>query len=318
MPRKARIEIPGEVHHVMARGLDGMEIFRCDENRRWLIHLLERYLAFFDNRCYAWALLPNHYHLLVRISAPNLGLMMRRLNGAYAKRFNMSHGRRGYLFMNRYKSVAVQSRRYFKELVAYIHLNPIRAGIVESLQQLAWYPWCSHTDYLGKSRHSWLSHEEGLKYFESSHAEFHQSYFAFLEEKLEYEADETLRMDDVDGFPAVDNRVVGDEEFVRTAMEKEKAFRDHRNALRKRELGVEDIAKRVAAALGVDSSLMRRESRRGPLAKARALTAYLARRELSAPLREIAEYLCLSVPATSLAASRGARLVAEHDFDADI
>jgi hypothetical protein len=252
--------------------------------------------------------MPNHYHVLVRISAPNLGLMMRRLNGAYAWRFNKIYGRRGYLFMDRYKSLAAQTKLYFKELVAYIHLNPVRAGLVPSLEQLLQYPWSSHRDYLGKPRHSWLYAREGVRHFAGNPGDRLRAYVAFLEGRLECEGTLPSWVHDSDGSPPAEDRVAGDPEFIRAALERERGLREHRKALRARGIGMDEVAERVALALRVDPQQMKRRSRHGLLSQARALTAYLARQELGLSLREIGDYLDLSAPATSLAASRGEAL----------
>ena len=144
MPRKARITSPGVVHHLMARGLDGMTIFRDDEDRGYFLKQLSDNLTRNGFQCYAWVLLGNHYHLLVRTSDKPLAAFMRRLNSVYAAYINRKYHRKGYLFQDRYKSIATQDQRYIEEIVRYIHLNPVRARVCRSLKELDTYPWSGH------------------------------------------------------------------------------------------------------------------------------------------------------------------------------
>ena len=116
MPRVLRLDAPGVLHHVMARGIEGHAIFRDDEDRQ---DLLERPAALAersDLAVYAWALLPNHFHLLVRTGRLPLSRLMRSLLTGYAGAFNRRHKRHGHLFQNRYKSIVVEEDLYPQEL----------------------------------------------------------------------------------------------------------------------------------------------------------------------------------------------------------
>jgi hypothetical protein len=234
---------------------------------------------------------------------------MRRLNRAYARRFNKIHGRRGYPIMDRYKWLAAQTKIYFRDLVACIHLNPVRAGLVPSLEQLLRYPWCSYCDYFGKPRPPWLFSREGVRHSAGNPGDRRGAYVAFLEGRLQCERTLSPWMHTSDGNPSAEDRVAGDPEFIRAALERERGLGEHRKALWARGIGMDEVAEQVALALRVDPQQMKRRSRHGLLSQARALTAYLARRELGFSLREIGgDYLDLSAPATSLAASRGEAL----------
>ena len=102
-------------------------------------------------RCFAWALLSNHFHLLLMPTSIPLSIFMRRLLTGYAITFNSKYKRSGHLFQNRYKSIVCEEEPYLLELVRYIHLNPLRAGIVKTIDELDLYPWPGHSTMMGNS-----------------------------------------------------------------------------------------------------------------------------------------------------------------------
>ena len=133
MPRSARLDAPGVLHHVMGRGIEKRRIFLADDDRNDFLSRLGLLSEEGCIRVYAWALLPNHFHLLCKTGKMPLARSMRRLLTGYAVKFNKRHNRNGHLFQNRYKSIVCQEDSYLMELVRYIHLNLIRAGIVKGL-----------------------------------------------------------------------------------------------------------------------------------------------------------------------------------------
>ncbi|MBD3391383.1 MAG: hypothetical protein GF418_04985 [Chitinivibrionales bacterium] len=316
MPRRRRIEVPGELHHVMARGLDGMDIFRSDKDRNHFLHLLGKYLQMFDIRCYAWALMPNHYHFLVRPPGRDLGIMMRRLNGSYARYFNKTCGRRGYVFMDRYKSVATQDLMYFRELIRYIHLNPMRARVVKKLTSLASYRWSSHRDYLGQPRHSWCLAGEGLRRFGRNRSDALRAYQQFIGEGIDINHEET-------GFVAGDSRadderVSGDPQFVRKALEQDRSARARRAALRARGVDIQSVALKVSSYYKVEPQALKNAGRHNARSQARAVMCCLCRTELGSTLREIGEFLDLTETGVALAARRGADHTRQHPLNIKI
>jgi len=136
MPRQPRLDAPGLLQHVMARGIERREIFKDDKDRNSFLQRFAIILEETQTQCYAWALIPNHFHLLVRIGPTPLSKVMRRLMTGYAVTFNKRHKRSGHLFQNRYKSVICEEDPYLLELIRYIHLNPLRACIVNDLKEL--------------------------------------------------------------------------------------------------------------------------------------------------------------------------------------
>jgi len=149
MPRQPRLDAPGLLQHVMARGIERRDIFKDDKDRNSFLDRLAIILEETQTQCYAWALIPNHFHILLRTgpsasadasrcrAGPTpLSKVMRRLMTGYAVTFNKRHKRSGHLFQNRYKSVVCEEDAYLLELIRYIHLNPLRARLVQDLKEL--------------------------------------------------------------------------------------------------------------------------------------------------------------------------------------
>ena len=152
MPRGPRLDAPGALHHVIARGIERRALFIEDRDRSDFLTRLAALVACSGTRLYAWALLPNHFHLLVRTGAAPLSSLVRRLLTGYAVSFNRRHRRSGHLFQNRFKSILVEDDPYLLTLVRYIHLNPLRARVIDTLEQLDCYPWSGHGVLLGQRR----------------------------------------------------------------------------------------------------------------------------------------------------------------------
>ena len=156
MPRQARLDAPGLLQHVMARGIERGKLFRDDKDCKSFLDRLADILEETQTQCYAWALIPNHFHLLLRTGPTPLSKVMRRLMTGYAVTFNKRHKRAGHLFQNRYKSVVCEDDPYLLELIRYIHLNPLRADLVNDLKELDKYPWTGHSAILSRRKNPLL------------------------------------------------------------------------------------------------------------------------------------------------------------------
>jgi putative transposase len=180
MPRKASLDVYGTLHHVMARGIERSTIFRNDHDRQDFIDRLGTCTEQTNTIIYAWALIPNHLHILLRSGPSGLAHFMRRLLTGYAVRFNRRHKRSGHLFQNRYTSIVCEEDPYFMELIRYIHLNPINAHIVKTMEELDVYPWAGHSVIMGKKRLLWQDTDYVLQWFGHSK----KSYRTLKEEGL--------------------------------------------------------------------------------------------------------------------------------------
>ena len=142
MARPLRLEFPGAIYHVTARGNARNAIFLDDEGRALFLGCLGEVVARLGWRCHAYCLMDNHYHLLIETPEGNLSRGMRQLNGVYTQCFNRRHGRVGHVFQGRFKAIVVDRDSYLLELCRYVALNPIRAAMVAQIEHYAWssYP----------------------------------------------------------------------------------------------------------------------------------------------------------------------------------
>ena len=166
MPRQVRIEFPGAVYHVMARGDRREDIFYDQADREMFLSTLGEACGKHGWKVHAYVLMSNHYHLLLETPEPNLVKAMSWLQGTYTARINARHKLRGHVFGGRYKAIVVQDGEgeYFSHLLNYIHLNPLRAGLVTIKNGLDSYPWSSLSYYRQppSKRMRWQIVEAGL------------------------------------------------------------------------------------------------------------------------------------------------------------
>ncbi len=153
------------LHHVIVRGIEKRKIVDDDQYRVTFIEKLGELSIRTQTAIYAWALMSNHAHLLFRSEQQRLSSFMRKLLTGYAGYYNQHHHRYGHLFQNRYKSIAVEEDAYFKELVRYIHLNPVRTKMVDSLSALDRYEWSGHGGIMGHGIYEWYDTEYVLSWF---------------------------------------------------------------------------------------------------------------------------------------------------------
>ena len=155
MPRQARLDAPGTLHHVMIRGIERSPIFKDDQDRQDFVSRTGILAQETGTKILAWVLMRNPVHLLFFSGPTGISQFMRRLLTGYALRYNRRHRRNGHLFQNRYKSIICEEGSYLLELVRYIHLNPLRAAVVESMGELDHYPWSGHMVLMGKGKNDW-------------------------------------------------------------------------------------------------------------------------------------------------------------------
>ena len=185
MPRSARLDAPGTLHHVIIRGIETSPIVSDDADRDSFVLRLGRLAIETQTAVYAWALMSNHAHLLLKSSGCGLPGFMRRLLTGYAIYYNLRHRRHGHLFQNRYKSIICEEDTYFRELVRYIHLNPLRAGLIADLFELDDYPWCGHSVLIGRIANDWQQQDYVLSWFGRKRTAAISAYRTYVEEGVE-------------------------------------------------------------------------------------------------------------------------------------
>lgn len=185
MPRQARLDVPGALHHIIVRGINKADIFNDDQDRTRFLERLGETVEKGQGTVYAWVLMNNHVHILFKSGKKGISSVMRKLLTWYAQYYNRSHRRTGHLFENRYKSILCDEDNYLLALVRYIHLNPLRAGIVKTIEELNSYPWSGHRTIIGKASHSWMDVQYILAQFSDTRRKALYAYRAFMHEGVD-------------------------------------------------------------------------------------------------------------------------------------
>jgi len=185
MPRQARLDTPGTLHHVIIRGIEKGKIVDDQNDHQNFVDRVGDLSIQTKTDIYAWALMTNHAHILLRSGPKGISTFMRRLLTGYAIWYNRRHDRYGYLFQNRYKSIVCEEDTYFKELVRYIHLNPLRAGLVKKIKELDQYPWCGHSFIMGERFNDWQDINYLLGWFGTKEADARQEYRNYIEDGVD-------------------------------------------------------------------------------------------------------------------------------------
>jgi putative transposase len=182
MARPLRIEYPGAFYHVTSRGNEKKDVFKSRRDREKFLAYLESATERYGAVIHAYCLMDNHYHLMVETPAGNLSQIMQHINGAYTTYYNIKRKRAGHLFQGRFKAILVEADEYAAELTRYIHLNPVRAGIVERPEL---YPWSSYRYYIGQSLSpAWLRTDFVLGSFAKKTAGAWRKYREFAEDLI--------------------------------------------------------------------------------------------------------------------------------------
>jgi REP element-mobilizing transposase RayT len=305
MARVARRDAPGAVHHVLLRGIERRRIFLGTLDREDFLARLGRQLLDSRAACFAWALLPNHVHLVLRTGARPLSELMRRLNTGYARGFNLHHGRSGYVFQNRFRSILVEDDTYLQVLIRYVHRNPLEASLVDSLDTLATYPWCGHAALLGHRSPRFEAVEEVLARFGSEPDEARRALLAWMAVPNEPAAH--LPQPALTAHPRVE--AAEPPRPVPVDSPDDAALPEVR-ARRRRAAGwtVDGLVDWVCAELGVEPERVRAGSRRRAESRARSIAGWLALYELGCSLTEVSQATGVTPPPMSRAAARGRHL----------
>lgn len=320
MPRGPRLDAPGAVHHVMIRGLDRQVIFRTEKDREDFLQRLATVTQRTGLRIFAWALLPNHVHLLVGTGSQPLAAAMRSLLTGYAGAFNRRHRRLGHLFQNRYKSILVEAEPYLAELVRYLHLNPLRAGLVKNLAALEGFPWCGHGALLGRIARPWQTVAEVLAQFGPTVRVARRRYREFVAagatqgRRPDLQGGGLIRS--MGGWEqvaalrrgreawAADERILGSSDFVEQ-MQREAAARTGPPPRARALAALGTLVVRCARILALTPAELVSGGRRRPVAQARALVSRIAVRELGLPITVVAQHLGVSPTAVRAGVGRG-------------
>ena len=264
MARGPRDDAPGVAHHVMVRGIERRSIFRDDADREELLRRLSRLAPELGFRCFAWALMPNHFHLVVRSGAARISRLMARLGTGYARYFNCRHARAGHLFQNRFRSRRVTDDADLVGLVVYVSRNPLEARLVADPLALETFPWCGVGALVGRRPpHPFEAVSETLALFDARPACAEQSVRSWLGAPDELEG-RAARLDEMPLSVA---------------------------PLRTPGPSIDELLRRTCARFGVSEEDLRSGQRGARLASARAELASRAASQLGCSGAQIARML---------------------------
>ena len=315
MPRQARLDAVGTLHHVILRGIEKRQIFDDDQDRKIFVNRMGQLAVETLTKIYAWSLLTNHAHILLRSGPTGLPSYMRRLLTGYAQTYNRRHKRYGHLFQNRYKSIVCEEEVYFQELVRYIHLNPLRAGLVQNLAGLDRYPWSGHGILVGKGGNRWQDVKYVLSWFGKRVGQARKIYHGYVSEGIKQGRRPELvgggLIRSLGGWSAVvslrrsgekalaDERILGTDEFVERVLGEadQRAKRLFSSRMRNKEL--EQVLEERCKREGISVRELKMGSRRGMVSKVRSDLAWRLTREGGLPLAEVARHLGGSTSAVS-------------------
>jgi REP element-mobilizing transposase RayT len=320
MPRQARLDAPDTLHHVIVRGIEKRRIVNDRKDREEFVSRLGEVSSKTGTTIYAWALMANHAHILLRSGPKGLPGFMRRFLTGYAITYNIRHKRHGHLFQNRYKSIVCDEDAYFKQLVRYIHLNPLRGKLAKNLAELDRYPWCGHSVLMGRRVNGWQDREYVLSWFGKKENETKRDYRKYVKAGVS----EGKRPDlvggglvrSMGGWSEVlslrrsqkeilsDERILGSGEFVERLLREADENMKQRlrgDALRQR---AEDVIRKVCKKEGVNETELKSGGRRGAISKMRSKLASELTEQYGVPLAEVGRLLGVSTSAVSKMLSR--------------
>jgi len=295
--RPLRIQYAGAFYHVTSRGNERKAVFRNDRDREKFLSYLQSAHERYGGIIHVYCLMDNHYHLLLGTPRGNLSEILHHINGAYTTYFNVKRQRSGHLFQGRYKAILVEKDAYCQELSRYIHLNPLRGGMVKDLMR---YPWSSYPYYIGlKKKPSWLETGDILGYFGHEGVRAQRKYRSYVEEAIGIELKDPLATVFASTF-------LGSREFIKQVRQSTKILEDPdtRNipvlkALKERpSLG--EIRRRVGDVVGVKDSLFRK------------FCIHVSHRYGGFSLREIGRFYAMKESAVSQASGRFKETIMEH------
>jgi putative transposase len=310
MPRGARLDTPGTLHHVIVRGIERCNIVDDDRDRTDFIKRVALVAHESRTPIFAWALMNNHAHVLMRSGTGGIAHFMRRVLTGYAISYNRRHRRHGHLFQNRYKSIICQEDAYFCELVRYIHLNPLRTGLVETMTELDRYPWCGHAAVIGRRDQPWQDRDYVLRWFGTLEGPAKKAYRSFVQKGIYHGQRPELvgggLVRSMGGWSAVkslrrsgieekgDARILGSGDFVTQVIGEAGQQIRHQLAGDDPLDAAAEIIRKYCAAQNVSVQVLRSGSRRQPVSRVRRELTLRLVNELGLSLAEAARQLGLT------------------------
>jgi len=329
MPRHPRLDAPGALHHVIGRGIEKAKIFRADIDRNDFLDRLADLCQKGNLIAYAWALMPTYFHLLIRTGRESLSQSIKKLLTGYVVNFNLRYRRHGHLFQNRYKSITCEEDPYLLELTRYIHLNPLRAGLVNDLRELSRYPWTGHAVIMGKMKRDWQDVDSILAYFGKSRRMALRKYEHFIEDGISRGRrpelvggglvrslggwSQVLSIRRKGGRVASDERILGSGEFVQKLLSEAESREKETLRLSRRVKGLDVLMREIGKGEGIEETDLRSGTRKRKVVRGRRLFCQVAVRVMGHSGAEVARYLGVTTSSVNrLAVSEELRELAKY------
>jgi REP element-mobilizing transposase RayT len=324
MPRQARIDAPGALHHIIIRGIERKAIFKDNADRKNFLKRLTLIISETETICYAWVLMSNHVHLLLKTGLAPIATVMRRLLTGYAVSFNRRHRRHGHLFQNRYKSFLCEEELYLMELVRYIHLNPLRAKMVKDLKALKSYRWCGHSALMGKAEAKFQDTEFVLKLFGQSLRQARRAYESYVSKGIKQGRRPDLvgggLLRSVGGWAKLrgfsdmgvrikgDERILGSSDFVERVLKQADEQLEERYRLQVKVTSLAALVDKVAHHYEIEPEDLKSASKKRVITNARRALCYIAVRKLGYKCTDISKAAGIDATTASRAVAMGSKL----------
>jgi len=273
MSRKPRLHVDGGFYHVILRGNHRDRIFFKPTDRDRFAELVAENVERFRMRVHAYCWMSNHVHLLMQVADIPLGRVMMRIAGGYAREMQRMRSITGHFFERRYRAILVDADSYLLELIRYIHLNPVRAGMVHAPED---YPWSGHGAYLGQKTTPWLTTDFALSLFGREYAVAREAYRQFVLDGVCMTTDQAL----ISGRPD-DKRILGNDDFLTTLPT------THRP---RRAMSLQKLIEAICRTDAIDPTFLHALGRHRHAAKLRAVILHHALRLRIATLSDIARH----------------------------
>jgi putative transposase len=289
MARRQRNSLPGATYHIMLRGNNGQHIFTNDEERCKLCLLLQEGVERYGHRILAFCFMSNHIHLAIQLGNVSISKIVQNLAFRYTRFYNWRHKTIGHLFQGRFKSVLVDSGRYLRELVRYIHLNPVSAKLVDNPGD---YRWSSHRAYLMLEEYSWLSMEALLLHFGESRSQAITALNDFVHEGIGIEEGFNFEAGFSDG-------ILGEDEFIKKITIQSEEINNLQSVI-----DFETLILHIVKKYDVDINSLKKPGMDRKSSHIRAITALIARDTKGVTLEDLAKFFDREASGISKAAAR--------------
>lgn len=274
MARKPRVHFPGAFYHVMLRGNNKKQIFFSEEDRKYFYFLVQDGIEKYKYYMHGFCLMSNHVHLVIQVGEIPVSKIMHNLSFRFTNYINRRQGSVGHLFQGRFKAILVDEDNYLLTLIRYIHLNPVRAKIVENAKD---YSWSSHRAYLGLENIPWLTKDFLLSYFNKSKSAAIFQYNCFMHEIVENQSTIEFQSGNQRNFS-----ILANDDFIEKLEKKIHIEKVH--------ISMDDLIKTVCSYYLVEVYQLQSHSRKREFSRIRGVIAWLAQELKISNLHEVAKY----------------------------